>query len=677
MIYDKVFFKQKIIFKVFLFSIFICFGVTLEAQSSKIHPLLVKNTRDSQILQPCLIILSERADLSAAKAIKNKTRKGQFVYETLKSFAETNQAGVRNVLNEMPDVEYRSYFIANIIAAELTQTQMEVIAEQKSVSQIVPNEPIKMDLPVIEQAEFSNRAIEWGVTHINSDDVWALGFTGQGVVVGGQDTGYEWDHPALINQYRGYNPETMNADHNYNWHDAILTAVGNPCPTPSPYPCDDNNHGTHTMGTMVGTDGGENQIGVAPGAKWMACRNMDRGDGTPETYLDCFQWFLAPTNINGNNPDPSKAPHVINNSWACPPSEGCDGAASIEPLRQAVISLKNAGVVVVVSNGNNGGICSTTVYPPATFQESFSVGATDVNEIIANFSSKGPSLYNGTHLKPEVSAPGVGVRSSHRNQGYGTSSGTSMAGPHVAGAVALIISANPGLAGQVETIEDILMETATTRLSTNDCGGIPTGTSPNNTYGHGIINALAAVQAALQFLDVSLIKFEASANKSAVQLNWAFEDISELASYKMMKSANAVDWEVIFSNENPSNSVGRLEDKNPKRGINYYRLDWIEKNTDASSSPIRAVDFLQGSLKMYPNPVYNELKLELLSGNPDEMEIQVLDMLGKIKMSTRFFAADSEIRTLQVAELPQGLYVVVVRNISNDSIIQVEKLIKN
>jgi hypothetical protein len=497
------------------------------------------------------------------------------------------------------------------------------------------------------------------------------------VIVGGQDTGYEWDHPALINQYRGYDPETMNADHNYNWHDAIQTSSNNPCPTPSPYPCDDHNHGTHTMGTMVGTDGGANQIGVAPGAKWMACRNMDLGDGTPETYLDCFQWFLAPTNIVGTNPDPSKAPHVINNSWACPPSEGCDGASSIEPLRQAVVSLKNAGVVVVVSNGNNGGICSTTVYPPATFEESFSVGATDINEIIANFSSKGPSLYNGTHLKPEVSAPGVSVRSSFRNASYGTSSGTSMAGPHVAGAVALIISANPGLAGQVETIEDILMETATTRLSTNDCGGIPTGTSPNNTYGHGIINALAAVQAALQFLDVSLIKFEASSNKSSVIINWEFDDVSELSSYKLMKSTNALQWEAIYTDENPSNAVIQFEDKNPTRGVNYYRLDWIEKNTDASSSPIRAVNFLQGSIKMYPNPVNNELKLELVSGNQGEIEVQVLDMLGKAKMSTRFFASELEIKTLQMAELPQGLYVVIVRNLSNDSILQVEKLIKN
>ncbi len=648
---------------------------TLWAQSGKISPSIISQGR-SQDRIPVIILMQEQADLSAAKTIKNKARKGQYVYETLKDFAEANQTEVRNMLSEMTDVHYRSYYIANAIASELNIEQMEAVAAVNTVAHIVPNQPMKMDMPVVGQSEITNRAIEWGVTHINSDDVWSLGFTGQGVIVGGQDTGYEWDHPALINQYRGYDPETMNADHNYNWHDAILSSNNNPCPTPSPYPCDDNNHGTHTMGTMVGDDGGANQIGVAPGAKWMACRNMDRGDGTPETYLDCFQWFLAPTNLAGNNPDPSKAPHVINNSWACPPSEGCDGITT-EPLRQAVISLKNAGVVVVVSNGNNGGVCSTTVYPPALFQESFSVGATDANEIIAGFSSKGPSLYNGTHLKPEVSAPGVSVRSSIRNQGYGTSSGTSMAGPHVAGAVALIISANPGLAGQVETIEEILMETATPRLSTNDCGGIPTGSTPNNTYGHGIINALAAVQAALQYLDVSLITFEAKPNKASVLINWEFDDITELNSYKLLKSTNAIQWEAIYSVDNPGNSLFQFEDVNPNRGVNYYRLDWIEKNTDASSSPVRAVNFLQGSIKLYPNPVQNELNLELLTGNQGEIEVQVMDMLGKLKMSTRFFAAESEIRTLSLSHLPQGLCLVAVRNLSNDSIIQVEKLIKN
>lgn len=122
--------------------------------------------------------------------------------------------------------------------------------------------------------------MEWNLQLVGADQVWALGATGQGVVIGGQDTGYDWDHPALIEQYRGW--DGLSADHNYNWHDAIHSNSGfNDCGADSPEPCDDNRHGTHTMGTMVGDDGAGNQVGMAPGAEWIGCRNMDEGVGTP------------------------------------------------------------------------------------------------------------------------------------------------------------------------------------------------------------------------------------------------------------------------------------------------------------------------------------------------------------------------------------------------------------
>ena len=129
-----------------------------------------------------------------------------------------------------------------------------------------------------------------------------------------------WTHNALKPQYRGWNGST--ADHNYNWHDSIHSG-GGACGPNTQAPCDDNGHGTHTTGTTSGDDGAGNQIGVAPGAKWIGCRNMDQGNGTPATYTECFQFFIAPTDLNGQNPDPTLRPHVMNNSWGCPPSEGC------------------------------------------------------------------------------------------------------------------------------------------------------------------------------------------------------------------------------------------------------------------------------------------------------------------------------------------------------------------
>ena len=199
-----------------------------------------------------------------------------------------------------------------------------------------------------------------------------MGFTGQGVVIGGQDTGYQWDHPALKNQYRGWNGAI--ADHDYNWHDAIHSGSGgNPCGYNSPFPCDDYGHGTHTMGTMVGDDGGANQIGMAPGARWIGCRNMDNGLGSPSTYAECYQWFVAPTRVDGSEPRPDLAPDVINNSWGCPPSEGCNP----DSLLIVVQNLVDAGIVTAHSAGNSGSGCSFVDTPAAIYEELFTVGATD------------------------------------------------------------------------------------------------------------------------------------------------------------------------------------------------------------------------------------------------------------------------------------------------------------
>jgi subtilisin family serine protease len=271
------------------------------------------------------------------------------------------------------------------------------------------------------------------------------------------------------------------------------------CGLNAPAPCDDQAHGTHTMGTMTGDDGQGNQVGVAPGAKWIGCRNMERGNGKPSSYLECFQFFLAPTDLNGQNPDPDQAPHVINNSWYCPVSEGCTDLAVNELLHDAVINLRASGVVVVVSNGNFGASgCATTYGPPAYFEESFSVGATRSDDTLANFSSRGPVLIDGSNrIKPNVAAPGVFVRSSTPIDGYSFFSGTSMAGPHVVGLVALILSARPDLAGNVDLIEDIVEQTAIFKEDPDNCG-IDGTQRPNNGFGWGRVDALAALNLTLE-----------------------------------------------------------------------------------------------------------------------------------------------------------------------------------
>ncbi len=455
----------------------------------------------------CLIIFREQADLSAAKQLPTKSAKAHYVYQQLLATADRSQVNARKLL-AADQASANSFYLVNAIAVEQADANLlHRLAELPEVRSISLDPDVHFDGPVATSASSvdDRNTIEWGVAKIHAPEVWALGYTGQGITVGGADTGYDWMHPALKPHYRGFNPVTNTANSNYNWHDAIHensilsdSTTSNPCGLNLTVPCDDNNHGTHTMGTMTGDDGQGNQIGVAPGAKWIACRNMERGNGKPSSYIECFQWFAAPTDLNNLNPNPDKAPDVINNSWYCSTQEGCNSPAVDELMRQAIVNLRNSGVVVVVSNGNFGPSCASTFGPPAYFEESFSVGATKVDDGIAGFSSRGPVTIDGSmRIKPNVSAPGQDIRSSLPNNNYANFSGTSMAGPHVVGLVALLLSARPDLAGQVEMIENIVEQTAIPFYDSINCGGVSGLARPNATFGWGRVDALAAVNAAL------------------------------------------------------------------------------------------------------------------------------------------------------------------------------------
>jgi len=454
-----------------------------------------------------LVYLTEQADVSAAADLTTKESKGNYVYQTLTATAARTQGPLLTALREA-GADHEAYWVANMIWVHGDLNLVQQLALRSDVGHIYANPTVQFQFPVAEESELieAAMAVEWNITMVNADDVWAEGYTGQGIVIGGQDTGYDWDHPALINQYRGWNGAA--ADHNYNWHDAIHSDIGtpnsNPCGYNSTVPCDDGSHGTHTMGTMVGNDmlpsnpswpaGATNAVGMAPGAKWIGCRNMDNGDGTPTTYSECYQWFIAPTDLTGSNPDPAQAPHVINNSWSCPASEGCTDP---NMLLTVVNNVRAAGIVTVHAAGNSGSGCSTISTPAAIYDASYTVGSTTNANAMSGFSSRGPVTIDGSNrLKPDISAPGSGIRSSIPGTGYSNSSGTSMAAPHVAGLVGLLLSARPDMAGDVDDIEAIINNTAVPVNVTQTCGGIPSSTIPNNTFGYGRIDALAMYDAA-------------------------------------------------------------------------------------------------------------------------------------------------------------------------------------
>lgn len=456
----------------------------------------------------CIIVLKDQLDLYGKTNGMTKDEKAAFVYHSLRVHASNSQRALSADLSQM-GINYKSFFAFNGMHAWLTQQEAEYLADKYDVDKILPNVQTKVARPHITEGGAMATAredAEWGITQIKADTVWQMGYKGEGVIVAGQDTGYDYENPAILSKYQGYSEDTI--VHDYSWHDAIHSLnplhnddnndpANNPCGLDVTEPCDDHAHGSHTMGTMVG--GSDSlKIGVAPEAKWIACRNMDRGWGSPVTYTECFEWFLAPTDIEGNNPDPSRAPHVINNSWGCPPLEGCN-PDNFFMMETVVNNLTAAGTVVVVSAGNDGGLgCSSLANPAAIFENSFVVGASREDDSKAGFSSIGPVVVDSSYrIKPDVVAPGVNVRSINNQGGFNSWGGTSMAGPHVAGAVALIISANPDLAGEVDIIKDIIKSTAVNLVDSMECEGISALDIPNIYYGYGRIDVLAAVEMAL------------------------------------------------------------------------------------------------------------------------------------------------------------------------------------
>ncbi|MBL8063199.1 MAG: S8 family serine peptidase, partial [Anaerolineales bacterium] len=392
------------------------------------------------------VIMKDQADISDIATIQDRDERLIEAYERLTKFANESQADLRQIFDTF-GIKYTPYYLQNSMEVQGGTLIRLFLMTRSDVDRVIPSPRLRA-VPEDDPAPGADSApppdyLGWNIEMIGADKVWQeFDVQGQGIVVGQSDSGVDGNHPAIAKQYRGFN-----TGGDYNWFDPWDGTTS---------PNDEGGHGTHTMGTILGSGG----IGVAPKAEWIGCVNLDRNLANPALYLDCMQFMLAPFPIDGDpfkDGDPTKAAHVLNNSWGCPEIEGCDPNA----LLYASDNLRYAGIFVVVSTGNDGPECETVFAPLSLYDSVFSVGAIDQFGDMAQFSSRGPVTVDGSdRVKPDIVAPGVDIFSSMPEGTYAANSGTSMAGPHVVGVVALIWSAQPELIGDIDATEQLIIDTA-------------------------------------------------------------------------------------------------------------------------------------------------------------------------------------------------------------------------
>ncbi len=466
-------------------------AVASEAGSDKIEGMLLDQISTDGSAD-FIIRFSEQADLSPAYSMDWDAR-GEFVYNTLREAADRSQKSAKAILDAQGLV-YQTFITGNDLyvwgGSQIATNGMMVLNELAvlpEVSTIRATRTYHID-PIIEVKPLDNIswagdllanhalstvdrttdvALDWGISDTEADQFWTtFGVQGDGIVVANIDTGVQWNHPALDQAFKcGTNPADPAC-----WYDPTGLCGGSAC--------DNNGHGTHTMGTMVGDDDPSlsYQVGMAPNAKWIACKGCGTTNCSDFALNSCADWIIAPGGNTANRPN------IVNNSWG--------GGSGDTWFQSKVQAWEAAGIFPAFSAGNSGPGCST-IGDPGDYQESFASAAHDSTRNIASFSSRGPSDFgDDPYTKPNVSAPGVSIMSAKPGDSWQLMSGTSMASPHTAGAVALLWSCNPSLRGQVDATFQLLQNNADTAPAGN-CG-VPLDGQGNYTYGYGYLDVLSA-----------------------------------------------------------------------------------------------------------------------------------------------------------------------------------------
>jgi bacillopeptidase F len=447
----------------FGFSGLLVFSAVFAAMAGEITPELQSALQSlgSNKEISVIITLSDKVDSALFKDTDKYIRRSKLI-NALRSKADSTQEPLKVFLEGRGVKRLISFWIINGMAVK---AKVKLIRELKNYPGV---ESIQLDdILNAPETSYSTAVVsEWNLNTIRTPEIWNLGYTGEGTVIASMDTGVDVNHPDLNSKWRGGTNSWFDP---YNEHGT---------------PYDPFGHGTQTMGVMVGGSNGGTAIGVAPESKWIAVKIFnDAGVASFSGIHLGFQWLLDPD----GDPATSDTPDVVNNSWGLASNYG----VCIMEFENDIRVLKAADIAVVFSAGNGGpGLFSSL--SPANYQESFSIGATDMNNVIAGFSSRGPSACDGSTY-PGIVAPGVNIKTSDLTFGgvfpdsYVTVDGTSIAAPHVSGVMALLLSAFPGL--QVSELEAAL-KTSSTDLG---AGG------PDSDYGYGLIDAVNAYNYLLAF----------------------------------------------------------------------------------------------------------------------------------------------------------------------------------
>jgi Subtilase family/FlgD Ig-like domain len=458
----------------------LCLAATSSFSAQKLTPHLIELSSSSSqiagdsVVEVIVFVEQNRLidDIVQSSAQPDLTRDARIkrVHSQLVSYQSQALRRVETVLNSVSVAPIRRLWIVPSFVATVPVSALASLALLDDIAEVVENAAVVFEQPVdtgVGSAALSS-AVSTQLSNLNVPAIWSRGLKGKGRLVCSFDTGVDKVHPALSDKWRG-----NHASLSSTWFSKVV---------PDSEPRDLAGHGTHTMGIMVGANPGDS-FGVAPEAEWMTAGVIDQGrpfGTTLSDILEAFQWTLNP---DGNPATTYDVPDVILNSWGVPKGlfSPCDAT-----FWNAIDNVEAAGVVTIFAAGNEGPNAKTLRSPAdraSTPLNSFAVGAIDDGNLIANFSSRGPSSCDTTQVKPEVVAPGVSIRSSWKGGGFNLMTGTSMAAPYIAGLAILARQYNPD--ATVAEIKQAIIQ------SCSDLG--PFGN--DNAYGHGLPDALAMITA--------------------------------------------------------------------------------------------------------------------------------------------------------------------------------------